>query len=60
MNSIIHNQTSYLLEKGWKWKNVKGMGQVLTCPDDKTYPLKKIMENIYIPEFIKIKHDNAN
>jgi hypothetical protein len=55
MNIELLEKTEHLLKRGWVWKDIEGLGRVLSCPDNETYPLKQIAKNILIPEFLKIE-----
>jgi hypothetical protein len=53
MSAELLEKTKHLLEIGWVWKSVDGFGKILTSPSNDIYPLKKINDQLYIPEFIK-------
>lgn len=58
MNIELIEKTEHLLKCGWKWKDVPGIGKILSCPDNETYPLKQVSKNIFIPEFIKLERSS--
>lgn len=55
MNIELLEKTEHLLDRGWVWKDIEGLGRVLSCPNNEIYPLKQIAKNILVPEFLKIK-----
>lgn len=51
--SDIEKKIENLLENGWSWKYICGIGEILSSPDDRIYPMYRLKNGKLVPEFLK-------